>query len=224
MSLKHKSEITCPKCSDRQKFHTWASINTSVNPDLKQKLLDGELTAFICKNCGFQSLVEYDTLYHDIKNQRAFWLKYPEQDQTSEIDKIAKDFFSEFSEKYTTRLVTSYHELIEKISIYDNGFNDFEIELLKLVISIRDGIDLSNPMYFTHQKKPFLGNKKMVFLVFEGNDYIEMKYPIKNDLNQFKPVLEKLLIDKLLKNNKWPYINRNAMLKLLENAGMMNKI
>jgi predicted nucleic-acid-binding Zn-ribbon protein len=224
MSLRQESEIACPKCSNRQKFQTWESINTSANPDLKQKLLDGELTAFICKKCGFQSLVEYDTLYHDMKNQRAFWLKYPEQNKVSEIDNIAKDFFSEFSEKYTTRLITSYHELIEKISICDNGFNDFETELLKLVISMRDGIDLSKPMYFTHKEIPFLGSKKMVFLIFEGNDYIEMKYPIKNDLNEFKPVLEKLLIDQLLTNNKWPYINRDTILKLLENAGMMSKI
>jgi len=220
----NESEIACPNCLNRQKFHIWGSININIEPGLKQQLLDGELTTFICKNCGFQSLVEYDTLYHDMKNLRAFWLKYPKQEKVSEIDKIAKDFFSEFSEKYTTRLVTSYHELIEKISIYDNGFNDFEIELLKLVISIRDGIDLSNPMYFTHQESPFFGSKKVVFLIIEGNDYIEMKYPIKKDLNEFKSVLDKLLIDQLLTNNKWPYINRDAMLKLLKNAGMMSKI
>jgi hypothetical protein len=52
MSLSDEIKITCPACQHQQAFTAWQSINVTLDPALKTKLLDRSLVTFHCDNCG----------------------------------------------------------------------------------------------------------------------------------------------------------------------------
>ncbi len=57
MSMPDETMITCPACGNEQKFMIWNSVNASLNSDLKEKILSGELVDFCCDACGEKSRV-----------------------------------------------------------------------------------------------------------------------------------------------------------------------
>ena len=66
MSMPNETMITCPSCGNEQKFTIWNSVNVSLSPELKQKIISGELINFCCDKCGDKSRLVYPMLYHDI--------------------------------------------------------------------------------------------------------------------------------------------------------------
>lgn len=51
MSKYNTEEITCPSCHHKGSFEIWSSINTVLNPKLKEKVLSQELFKYTCPNC-----------------------------------------------------------------------------------------------------------------------------------------------------------------------------
>lgn len=41
MSLVREEKLKCPKCGAENRFRFYDSVNVSLDPDLKEKLLDG---------------------------------------------------------------------------------------------------------------------------------------------------------------------------------------
>ena len=68
------TEITCPECDLEQLFTVYNSVNVSLNPDAKERLINGELTVFTCDACGHQFEVVYPMLYHDMENKFMIWM------------------------------------------------------------------------------------------------------------------------------------------------------
>ena len=73
MSLENKEIIKCPECGKENEFIVWQSLNGDLDPEAKQKLLDGTLFQFKCSGCGYESNVSYPTLYHDTA-RRVHWV------------------------------------------------------------------------------------------------------------------------------------------------------
>ena len=48
MSMERTISITCPGCGHSSDFVIWQSINTVMNPDMKQAVRDGSAFAFTC--------------------------------------------------------------------------------------------------------------------------------------------------------------------------------
>ena len=63
------TEIACPECDLEQLFSVYNSVNVSLNPDYKEKLINGELTILTCDACGYQVEMVYPMLYHDMENK-----------------------------------------------------------------------------------------------------------------------------------------------------------
>lgn len=57
MTMPQKEVIDCPGCGKKQKFTCWRSVNVTLDPDLKQRILDGSLVSFECKACGHKTKV-----------------------------------------------------------------------------------------------------------------------------------------------------------------------
>ena len=130
MSRSHSETISCSTCRNIQEFTVWESVNVSVDPELKQLLLNGDLTTFHCANCGHEAHVAFDCLYHDMDRSLALWLKYPDDSGTAHIDPAALGLLSAIDSKYKCRIVTSFHELLDKIRVFEDGFsiqNYFEL-------------------------------------------------------------------------------------------------
>ena len=54
--------IVCPKCGEESEFIMWSSVNTMLNPELKEKVRNNELFTFTCPSCGNTATVHYACL------------------------------------------------------------------------------------------------------------------------------------------------------------------
>ena len=130
MSKTHIESIACPECGTTDDFTIYDSINISTDPELKESLLERELTTFICPNCRYEVQISSDLLYHDMRQNIFIWLKYPDGDEQPSIDPRAESVLR-IMEGYKCRLVTNLNDLIEKILVFDDGYDDLEIEVMK---------------------------------------------------------------------------------------------
>jgi len=132
MSLKQSIQFTCPKCGLKQPFTIWQSLNASVDPEARTKLIDGKLLEFVCGRCAESVIVNYPLLYHDSERHFMIWL-------TSEEDPdslpSAKSFpFGGIAQNYILRVVNEGRTLIEKIRAFEAELDDRLIELAKAIV------------------------------------------------------------------------------------------
>jgi hypothetical protein len=223
MSLSKQEIIKCTYCGNEQLFVIWSSINVTVDPSLREQLLDGSIVTFNCSNCNKSIHIENNVLYHDMDKYFAIWLKYPGENGSSKVDDLANPLVSILPDNYLCRRVESYQELVEKILILEDGYDDYAIELLKLFICIRDEIDITYPFYYHKSKKSLLRGKLISFIIPEEDDFIERIYSARKDLEAVKPYLTQINLLNLIIYQKFPYVNREYLFKLLQLAGLFEK-
>ncbi|MEG0291464.1 MAG: CpXC domain-containing protein [Anaerovoracaceae bacterium] len=136
MSKKVKQEVSCPNCGHKQNIEIWESVNVSLTPELKERILSHDFFVFECSECGNKMPLAYDCLYNDIKKHAMVWLlpDYSEElrREVNEAKTIEVDG-KPFGNIYMNRIVETPNGLKEKIMIWDEGYDDRIIELLKLV-------------------------------------------------------------------------------------------
>lgn len=135
MSKLRIEKFECPECGTEVDYQVWDSINVDLDPELKEKLLSGEIYEWVCPNCGKKFSLPYDTLYHDMKHQFMIFYSPFENDDDSKYQplKIPRQPFG-LDENYTIRSVYGHLNLREKITIFEAGLNDVAIERLKYVM------------------------------------------------------------------------------------------
>lgn len=129
MSMPEEQVFTCPQCENEQVFVEWHSVNVTNDPEMKAKILFGELFKAKCNRCRFEGELKYPLLYHDMEQKLMirFWPEGGQPDaEESEL--------LEIMEGYRFRLVYTIKELQEKIRIYDACLDDRVIELLKFTL------------------------------------------------------------------------------------------
>ena len=144
MSKHHIEKVTCPSCHHEGDFEVWDSINTVLNPEMKEKVLNQSIFLYTCPNCGETFRLNYPTLYHQMEDLIMIYLV-----SESEVEKTYEMFYGENAlfdfrtEKYLSRIVTSPNQLVEKIQIFDAGKDDRIMELVKLLVT--DSLHENNP-------------------------------------------------------------------------------
>ena len=134
MSKHHIEKVTCPSCHHEGDFEVWDSINTVLDPAMKEKVLNQSIFLYTCPSCGETFRLNYSTLYHQMEDLVMIYL-VPE----SEVKKTYEIFYEKNAladyrtEKYLYRIVTSANQLVEKIQIFDAGKDDRVMELVKLL-------------------------------------------------------------------------------------------
>ena len=135
MSLNHIIKATCPECKKEFPFEVWQSVNVQLNPEMREKVLDGSIFSFSCPHCGIKGHTEYQFLYNDMKH--GFMIQFcPDEDSVEEcknaFENIVKnDVATGVLNNSYLRIVTHYFQLVEKIKIFESGYDDRLIELLK---------------------------------------------------------------------------------------------
>ncbi len=142
MSINEKQQVKCPKCGQLTELTVWQSITVSDSPDLKDDLLKGKINMFRCPSCGLSALMPTPLLYTDDKKKLmiSFSPCENESDKIAMYEKIkstSKDTVNALSD-YNLRFISSYNDFLEKVLIYDNGFHDKVIEVLKLLVLMQD--------------------------------------------------------------------------------------
>lgn len=113
-------EHTCPGCGKQSTATVYNSVNVSESPDLKQKVLNGELFVHECPFCGERTLLRNSFLYHDPEKKIIVCLS-------------DRPIGAEGLEEYTSRRVTDVGTLVEKVKILDAGLDDRAMELCKVI-------------------------------------------------------------------------------------------
>jgi hypothetical protein len=132
MSKERIEIIPCPKCGHAHNFRVFESLNGDFDPDAKQALLNASLFRFKCEQCGFETSVVYDILYHDMTHQAMVYL-VPEHaiEQVSQMMDHADTAFGFGTSAYRKRIVTDQNALREKALIFDNDLDDRIMEIVK---------------------------------------------------------------------------------------------
>lgn len=144
MSINIKQSVKCPKCSQLSDVTVWSSVTTKDSPDLKADILARRLNMFRCPSCDISALMPQPMLYTDegrrlmisfmptgdaVEKQQFFENIVTASKESGELDKL---------DGYNLRFVSDYNELIEKLLIFDNNYNDKAIEVIKLMILSQD--------------------------------------------------------------------------------------
>ena len=135
MSMHHIEQIKCPKCGKDAEFEIWNSINVDLNPEMRERVLDGTLYNFKCQHCGHEDKIAYPILYNDMTHN--FMIYYCDENGVKEYEDaltnlMDNELTKEITENAKYRIVTNYFQLAEKIKIFESGLDDRMIELLKL--------------------------------------------------------------------------------------------
>ena len=129
----------CRRCGAESSIPATSLINVSVNPDLKERLLSGELFIWECPECGERNLAVFPLLYHDPTEKIMLWLS---DSQASTEEQMKRAIAVEGMEGYTGRIVDTPGALIEKVKIFDAGLDDIAVELCKYVTRQEMGKDV----------------------------------------------------------------------------------
>lgn len=134
MSRKIMATFICPHCNNEVAIQIWESVNVDLNPEQKGKILNGKFFDFTCEHCRTTTKVLFSCLYHDMTHQ---FMIYLVGNQT-EADKAVKMFYDlpinddkTFAD-YQVRITTDDNVWREKAIIYDSGYDDRIVEIVKL--------------------------------------------------------------------------------------------
>lgn len=128
-SCKHHT-ITCPKCGAQGEFTAWDSVNVDIMPEMKEKVISGELFRWACPVCGESFTVPYPMLYHDMTKQIMVYhlLRRGNPSDSRVVNMLGR---SGLMANYTLRSAYSLDDFREKIAQMDSGLDDRVLEFLK---------------------------------------------------------------------------------------------
>ena len=123
MSTEIVKEILCPQCGEKQRYRLVTGLNVAENPELRDKILDETLFDWRCKRCNYFAAMAYPFLYTDPRAGYVVSVAPTGTNGDVEPTEAVKD--------YVKRSVKNLAELKEKILIFDAGYDDVAVELVK---------------------------------------------------------------------------------------------
>jgi hypothetical protein len=135
MSSFANADITGPTCRNAFPITYWKSVNVTIDPPLRERVLSGDIHRHTCPRCGQINVMRTPLLYHDTTCgfMVNFEMERPEKPITWNTKFL--DDSARLLPQYQYRFVTSWEDLTEKITIFENGWDDTIIEVLKLVVT-----------------------------------------------------------------------------------------
>ena len=145
MSLPSTVSVTCPKCGQDGQMTVWSSVNISLDPEMKEKILDQSLFRYTCNQCQHVSPVFFQCLYHDMETRTMVWMVEPDANTDEIQDALPPLPFA--TNDYRLRIVHSINELVEMVLLIDSGLNDLAVQAIKLIIMSNEDAP-EGPWYF----------------------------------------------------------------------------
>ena len=178
------SAIVCQKCGRVFDVDTVPAVNTEREPDLKRKVLSGELFLCECPHCGARTLARFPLLYHDPAEKVMVWLSDGSADTEARMQAaVSGDDFA----GYTGRIVDTPGQMIEKVKIFDAGLDDLALEMAKFVTRQELGKDIDllffgldgadNEITLTYPEKGEMQLVRIGFNVYEDCAGILLRNP-----------------------------------------------
>jgi hypothetical protein len=202
--------IICPNCNHEQELHVTPTVNVTLDPDMKEKVLSGEIFLFTCENCGFSGFAGFPFIYEDKETYGGF-LTYMEpgcEDREVGVDGDIAD--QVLLQNMTMRLVTTINELKEKIFIFDAGLDDRVVELFKMLalskMKADDASQIPDELRFS-KMETVDGEEKMFFAAFSDEQYLgvlELPYALyQSCLITGEPIWDSPIHERGMVDQKW---------------------
>ena len=174
MSLPRKMTINCSKCGKPMTATVFDSVNSDYAPDIATQITSGKLFDVECPHCKFVSHLEYDFLYHDIKNSAMIWVVH--KNSPNYINKISEIRATPKLPHKTLRIVEDMNALKEKVSCLEHKRDDRIIELCKVftmlnLLSQKPNFDFRNAFYTV------ISGRDMIYLYDHDNDEMCCELP-----------------------------------------------
>lgn len=130
MSSSKYVPIKCPHCGTEGEFDLHETINAKENPQLREKIIGGELFNWECPKCGHKVVMPYGTIYHDPAHR--FMIIFQAEFEKKNYGHISDIINStDVVEGYVYRRTNDVLSFKEKLLILENGLNDLAVERLK---------------------------------------------------------------------------------------------
>ncbi len=223
MSKVTQALIRCPHCHAASEYNVWISANVTVSPHLKEKILSESLFWKECPKCSEGFSASHDLLYHDMEKQFCVWLKY--ENAAGEIElEVGADRADHVFKGYRLRIAFVRDELIEKIKIAQDGYDDIFIETLKVFHTAKFDIDFASPFYYDRTENR-MSRETIVFLHKpDGSDPIEHRMDLRDARSAIEPFVPK--ISAALKSDwsPWMWVSRPMVLMTFEECGLLSGV
>lgn len=177
------------------KFTAWDSVNIDLMPQMKEKVLSGDLFRWTCPECGEAFTVPYPMLYHDMTKKIMVYhlLQRNNPSDSNAVNLLGK---TGLLSDYTLRSCYSVDDFREKVTQLDAGLDDRILEFLKYYIlhfdksnQVPEGAELRFSraaedketsgiyllFYIVHPSMP-----NLPFLQVSSNAYHEIAYSDRN--------------------------------------------
>ena len=161
--------VVCPMCGELGKAEIYTSVNPTINPKLRSKVLDGELFSWTCPSCGYNARLTYPILYNDMKNRFMVYF-IPKIDRFQLCDKELEEKYSNVR-NLSKRIVPDFNSFKEKIFIFESGLDDMAVELTKVAIGQTvskklDGVEVTDGYLSMYDRE----SNTMGFTYFTGEE------------------------------------------------------
>ena len=222
MSVKHTQQIACLKCKKKSDFEFYGSINTMLDPTLKQRVKNFDIFKFICPHCGSEQFVNYSFLYHQMEDKLMIFYCQDEEEVAKVRSLYADDFDTALNAQgesetidttgYRRRIVIGADNLIEKIRIFDAGLDDRLVEIYKVLLygqmqaelAAMPGGDVVDDVFVDEQLDGslnfvFVADGRAVGAVAFSQDVYEVI------ANQYRDAVERLAPTEPVINQDWAF-------------------
>ena len=116
-------DIICPHCGEHQKYRLWTGVNGSTHPEIKRLVLEETLFDWRCRKCNYFAEMTYPFVYSDPDAGYVICLELVAD--TNVVVPV------EQMRSFRKRMVKNPAEMKEKILIFDSGYDDVAMELVK---------------------------------------------------------------------------------------------
>ena len=176
--------VVCPICEHEQPITICPSVNVTTDPEMREKVLSGELFEFTCDKCGFAGYAGYPFVYEDKETNGGF-LIYLEPDCEDREVGIEGDIADQvIYHERPMRLVPDMNSLKDKIFIFEAGLDDRVIELFKALMFKKmqddDPEKIPDELKFT-KRADIDGEDMLLFAAFRNEELLgtlEMPYSL----------------------------------------------
>jgi len=201
-------KVRCPQCGAQNEFARFDTVNVTLNPELKEKVIDSSLFQVTCSRCRKKTNYLHNLLYHDMQKRAAIWLIVPDEQGRFEIEEDT------FGEDYCNRIVPTWQELVEKIACLDSGWDDYIIEYFKLLILLIDPTKNEEPITFKGCIKDENGINLVVCERYINGERLLLKHMVPVLIQVRSDIFRKLppLVDKC---DAWLHVDQGFIRRLI---------
>ena len=179
--------IVCPECDHEQTITICPSVNVTTDPEMREKVLSGDLFMFTCDQCGFCGYAGYPFVYEDKETNGGFLIYLEPECEDREVGVEGDIADQVIYRERPMRLVADVNALKEKVFIFEAGLDDRVIELFKVLtlakmqddepdmipdelkFSKRDVVDGEEVLVFAaFREEIFLGTLDMPYSLYQS--------------------------------------------------------